>query len=60
MEIVIRKSGKKLGTKAAFQQIRRQRLEEKLIEKFFLLNGVLASLILGGIFALLFQSLSGS
>jgi phosphate transport system permease protein len=54
MEIVIRKSGKKLGTKAAFQQIRRQRLEEKLIEKFFLLNGVLAILILGGIFALLF------
>jgi phosphate transport system permease protein len=54
MEIVLRERVKKLGTKAAFQQIRRQRLKEKLIEKFFLLNGVLAILILGGIFALLF------
>ena len=54
MEIVLRKRVKKLETKAALQQIRSQRLKEKLIEKFFLLNGMLAILILGGIFALLF------
>jgi len=41
-------------TKAAFQRVRSQRWKEGLIEKFFLLNGVLAILVLGGIFALLF------
>jgi phosphate transport system permease protein len=53
-EIALKEGVKKLETKAALQQIRSQRLKEKLIEKFFLLNGVLAILILGGIFALLF------
>ena len=53
-EIVLGEGVKKLESKAALQQIRGQRVKEKLIEKFFLLNGVLAILILGGIFALLF------
>jgi phosphate transport system permease protein len=53
-EIAMKEGVKKLETKAALQQIRSQRVKEKLIEKFFLLNGVLAILILGGIFALLF------
>jgi len=53
-EIVLKEGVKQLETKAGLQQIRGQRLKEKLIEKFFLLNGVLAILILGGIFALLF------
>ena len=53
-EIVLQERVEKLETKAALQQIRGQRVKEKLIEKFFLLNGVLAILILGGIFALLF------
>jgi phosphate transport system permease protein len=53
-EIVLREGLKRLESKVALQQIRSQRLKEKLIEKFFLLNGVLAILILGGIFALLF------
>jgi phosphate transport system permease protein len=53
-EIVLEEGVKALETKAGLQQIRGQRLKEKLIEKFFLLNGVLAILILGGIFALLF------
>jgi phosphate transport system permease protein len=53
-EIVLGEGVKKLENKSALQQIRSQRLKEKLIEKFFLLNGVLAILILGGIFALLF------
>ncbi len=53
-EIVLEERVKQLETKAGLQQIRGQRLKEKLIEKFFLLNGVLAILILGGIFALLF------
>jgi phosphate transport system permease protein len=34
---------------------RRRRIKEKLIERFFLLNGLMAILILGGIFALLFM-----
>ncbi len=38
----------------SFRDTRRKRLKEKLIEKFFLLNGLLAIFILGGIFALLF------
>jgi phosphate transport system permease protein len=53
-EIVLKERVEKLETKAGFKQISSQRLKEKLIEKFFLLNGVLAILILGGIFALLF------
>jgi phosphate transport system permease protein len=53
-EIVLEEGVKKLETRAGLQQIGSQRLKEKLIEKFFLLNGVLAILILGGIFALLF------
>jgi phosphate transport system permease protein len=53
-EIVLEEGVKQLETKTGLQQIRGQRLKEKLIEKFFLLNGVLAILILGGIFALLF------
>jgi phosphate transport system permease protein len=53
-EIVLEEGVKELETKTGLQQIRGQRLKEKLIEKFFLLNGVLAILILGGIFALLF------
>jgi phosphate transport system permease protein len=53
-EIVLEERVKKLETKAGLQQISSQRLKEKLIETFFLLNGVLAILILGGIFALLF------
>jgi phosphate transport system permease protein len=53
-EIVLEEGVKKLETKAGLQQISSQRLKEKLIETFFLLNGVLAILILGGIFALLF------
>ncbi len=53
-EIVLEEGLKQLETKTVLQQIRGQRLKEKLIEKFFLLNGVLAILILGGIFALLF------
>ena len=53
-EIVLEEGVKKLGTRAGVQQIGSQRLKEKLIEKFFLLNGMLAILILGGIFALLF------
>jgi phosphate transport system permease protein len=43
-----------LENRTNIQQVRGQRLKEKLIEKFFLFNGVLAILILGGIFALLF------
>jgi len=38
----------------AVQDTRKRRLKENLIEKFFLLNGLLAILVLGGIFALLF------
>ena len=53
-EIVLEEGVKKLETRAGLQQIGSQRLKEKLIEKFFLLNGMLAILILGGIFALLF------
>ena len=53
-EIVLKEGVKQLETKAGLQQIGSQRLKERLIEKFFLLNGVLAILILGGIFALLF------
>jgi phosphate transport system permease protein len=53
-EIVLGAGVKKPETKAALQEIRSRRWKEKLIEKFFLLNGVLAILILGGIFALLF------
>ncbi len=37
-----------------FQDTRKRRLREKMIEKFFLLNGLLAIFILGGIFTLLF------
>jgi phosphate transport system permease protein len=53
-EIVLEEGVKKVEGKVALQQISSLRLKEKLIEKFFLLNGVLAILILGGIFALLF------
>jgi phosphate transport system permease protein len=53
-EIVLKEGVEKLETKAGLQQISSQRVKEKLIEKFFLLSGVLAILILGGIFALLF------
>jgi phosphate transport system permease protein len=38
----------------AFQDTRKRRLKERMIEKFFLLNGLLAIFILGGIFTLLF------
>jgi phosphate transport system permease protein len=38
----------------ALRDARRRRRKEELIERFFLLNGLMAILILGGIFALLF------
>ena len=54
MEIVLRERMKNLETKTAIARVRGRNLKERAIEYFFLLNGILAILILGGIFALLF------
>ncbi|MCX5914738.1 MAG: hypothetical protein NTV04_22720, partial [Deltaproteobacteria bacterium] len=42
------------GLEIALREARRRRRKEELIERFFFLNGLMAILILGGIFALLF------
>ncbi len=43
MEIVLEEGVKKLEGRVGLQQIRGQRVKERLIEKFFLLNGALAA-----------------
>ncbi len=52
--ITVAKSIPKTEERVNLQLARSRRLKEVLIERFFFLNGVLAILILGGIFALLF------
>jgi phosphate transport system permease protein len=51
---MVGKAVTKQDKNTGLQLVRSRRLKEALIEKFFFLNGVLAILILGGIFALLF------
>ena len=48
------KSVQNLDRQVSLRLVRSRKLKEVLIEKFFLLNGMMAILILGGIFALLF------
>ena len=54
VEATAAKTVTNLEKNTGLQLVRSRRLREALIEKFFLLNGVFAILILGGIFTLLF------
>ncbi len=54
VEATVDKTVTNLEKDSGLQLVRSRRLKEALIEKFFLLNGVFAILILGGIFTLLF------
>jgi phosphate transport system permease protein len=54
MEVTLAETVSGKSKETIFPDIRRKRLKEKMIEKFFLLNGLLAIFILGGIFTLLF------
>jgi phosphate transport system permease protein len=53
-EATVAKTVPNLEKGKGLQLVRSRRLKEALIEKFFLLNGVFAILVLGGIFTLLF------
>ena len=54
MEVALAESVSGKSKETTFPDTRKRRLKEKMIEKFFLLNGLLAIFVLGGIFALLF------
>jgi phosphate transport system permease protein len=54
LEVTLAESVSGKSKETTFQDTRKKRLKEKMIEKFFLLNGLLAIFVLGGIFVLLF------
>jgi len=54
LESVVSKPANMRELEIALREARRRRRKEGLIERFFFLNGLMAILILGGIFALLF------
>jgi len=54
MEVTLAESVSGKSKETTLPDARKRRLKEKMIEKFFLLNGLLAIFVLGGIFALLF------
>lgn len=54
LETAVSESANMRTLEIALREARRRRRKEELIERFFLLNGLMAILILGGIFALLF------
>jgi len=54
LEAAVSKPSNMIDLEIALREARRRRLKEKLIEKFFFLNGLTAILVLGGIFTLLF------
>ena len=54
MEVSLEESVSGKSRETTLPDARKRRLKEKMIEKFFLLNGLLAIFVLGGIFVLLF------